>query len=423
MPDNTKEASTTALRRFVFLAQWRFSETLAFAFVSLLGVVVLAIHLSTWGADARRDAKFSARVPCTVEKPVARAKIDKRGVARFRPEVAIRYVYEGESYSTIAYDSTTLTEDQGFVYDEKEAKRALAPYYRGRQTSCWIRVDDPSQATLVKKSNVWGWIFLIVPTLLILFGGSLLAARLYDALFSAEAKAGAKRARSLVYPTVPPFKTANAAVNGGQFVELPPNEPASFAFWSAAFGAVAWNAACWSIFLYALLDARKTWERVAAGAFCLVFCGVGLIFACRLWIRWRRERAVGKVRLAVAFFPTTPGRKLKCRLYFNRALSAKRVSARLVCEEIARFAQGVDAKAVRREIYSQPIYTEYEAELRDAARDYREFVAIVPIGAMHSFRAEHNEITWKIVAMMEFADGGTFARSFEIIVLPFAPKE
>ena len=165
MHDRISEGAAQARRQPIVLAQWRFSELIALGAVCALGIVILAIHLATWGVQARREAKFNTPVRCVVERVEARARATEDGV-RYRPEVTIQYEINGESYATTTYDRLTLTDDQGFDYSERATLEALAPFEKGRVAICWARSDDPTQVVLVKRSNVWGWIFLIIPTLL-----------------------------------------------------------------------------------------------------------------------------------------------------------------------------------------------------------------------------------------------------------------
>ena len=187
--------------QFAYLAQWRFSEVIALSIVCALGVVILTVHLLTWGVQTYQESKFLRQIPCVVDSVSARPD-PENPTEYFRPEVKISYEFEGESFTTTTYDRQTLTDDEGFVYDNKEALLAIAPFCPGQKTLCWIRVDDPTQAVLIKSSPLWGWLFLIIPTLLIFSGGSLLGARLYDRLFSEEARASVKKQRTR-YPALP----------------------------------------------------------------------------------------------------------------------------------------------------------------------------------------------------------------------------
>ena len=421
MHDRISEGAAQARRQPIVLAQWRFSELIALGAVCALGIVILAIHLATWGVQARREAKFNTPVRCVVERVEARARATEDGV-RYRPEVTIQYEINGESYATTTYDRLTLTDDQGFDYSERATLEALAPFEKGRVAICWARSDDPTQVVLVKRSNVWGWIFLIIPTLLIVSGGSLLISRLYDRLFSAEAKANAKR-RETAYPSLPQGGRRAVKRANGLFYQLVPDAKSTFAFSAATFGALIWNIASWTLFLIVLYRAESLNDKLCAWLFFVVFCGVGLVFALRLLGQYRIARLVGSISLESSAFPILPGRKVKLNLTLRGRIQAKRLDVFLKCEEVARFSQGTNTIVHRREVYSKSVFTKYDVDAPAKSSETERFVAILPVGAMHSFRSEHNEIVWKFVARLEFADGGAFARDFEVTVMPFAPRD
>ncbi|MBQ9373144.1 MAG: hypothetical protein IJU03_13280 [Thermoguttaceae bacterium] len=421
MPERNNESASQTGRQTKVIAQWRFSELIALGVVCALGIVILVIHLATWGAQARREAKFDVPTRCVVERVVARARKTENGL-RFRPEITIRYEVNGESFTTTTYDRLTLTDDQGFELDERAAIDALEPFDEGRVVVGWSQPDDPTQIVLVKRSTIWGWIFLIIPTLLILSGGSLLISRLYDRLFSEEAKANAKR-RETAYPSLPIGGRKRVERTNGIYYRLVPDAKSTFSFGAAAFGAIVWNVASWSLFLYVLYRADSFNDRLCAWIFFAVFCGVGLVFALRLMDQYRIARLVGSISLEVSAFPILPGRKVKLNLPLRGRIQAKRLDVFLKCEEIARFSQGTNTIVHRREVYSKSIFTKFGVDVPAKSSEVERFTALAPVGAMHSFSSEHNEIVWKFVARLEFADGGTFSRDFEITVMPFAPRD
>lgn len=421
MTDHAKPRSSASLRRFVFLAQWRFSEMLAFSVIFSLGVLILVIHLATWGVEARREAKFLVATQCVVERAAIRPD-PSAPEKRFRPEVTIRYEIAGESYSTTTYDRTTLTDDKGFSYDLIDAQTAIRPFYPGLATVCWVRADDPTKAVLVKRSNVWGWIFLVIPTLLILSGGILLCSRLYERVFSQEARASVKKTPNR-YPTLPNVAPIESQPGVELARRLEPDERPAVAFAMTTIGTVAWNAASWAIFIYVLSVAKTRADFVASWIFFVVFCGLGLVFACRARNRRKIEKVVGSTDLEISTLPILPGRKVKFCLFLRGRMRAKRLDVLLKCEEIARYVQGTNTVEHRYEAFSETLLTKYGIDVPARQARLERFVASIPIGAASSFQAEHNEIVWKIELRMEFGDGGTYRRDFKLVVYPFLPKE
>lgn len=421
MTEQTKTKSAAALRRFVFLSQWRLSEMFAFSLIFALGALILIIHLLTWGAEARKDAKFLVETLCEVESAAIRPSRDAP-LTQFRPEVTIRYELNGESFTTTTYDRLTLTDDKGFTYDRDGALEAIRPFYPGRRTTCWVRVDDPTKATLVKRSNVWGWVFLLIPTTLMLSGGALLNARIYERVFSQEARASARR-QTTRYPTLPNTPPAGSSPGRELALRLAPDARSTFSFGTASFGAILWNVAVAAIFVWTLCVAKTRGDFVASWLFLAIFGGLGLVFACRVWTRLQIERVVGSTELEISTLPVLPGRKVKFCLFLRGRICVKRLDVFLKCEEIARYLQGTNSITHRHEAYSAPIFTQYGVDVPSRDTRLERFTATIPIGAAPSFRAEHNEVVWKVTLQMEFGDGGVYTRDFEIVVYPFLPKD
>ena len=395
MTEQSKSGSAAALRRFVFLTQWRLSELFAFSLIFTLGALILVIHLSTWGVEMRKDAKFLVETPCDVESAAIRP-FPADPLTRFRPEVTIRYELNGESFTTTTYDRLTLTDDKGFTYDRDGALEAIRPFYPGRKTTCWVRVDDPTKATLVKKSNVWGWVFLLIPTTLMLSGGALLSSRIYERVFSQEARASVRR-QTTRYPTLPNAPPAGSSPGSELALRLAPDARSTFSFGMASFGAILWNVASAAIFVWTLLTAKTQGDVWASWLFLAIFGGLGFVFACRVWTRLQIERVVGATELEISTLPVLPGRKVN--------------------------VQGTNSIIHRHEAYSSTIFTKYGVDVPAHESRLERFTASIPIGAAPSFCAEHNEVVWKASLQMEFGDGGTFSRDFGIVVYPFLPKE
>ncbi len=421
MTEQSKSGSAAALRRFVFLTQWRLSELFAFSLIFTLGALILVIHLSTWGVEMRKDAKFLVETPCDVESAAIRP-FPADPLTRFRPEVTIRYELNGESFTTTTYDRLTLTDDKGFTYDRDGALEAIRPFYPGRKTTCWVRVDDPTKATLVKKSNVWGWVFLLIPTTLMLSGGALLSSRIYERVFSQEARASVRR-QTTRYPTLPNAPPAGSSPGSELALRLAPDARSTFSFGMASFGAILWNVASAAIFVWTLLTAKTQGDVWASWLFLAIFGGLGFVFACRVWTRLQIERVVGATELEISTLPVLPGRKVKFCLFLHGRICVKRLDVFLKCEEIARYVQGTNSIIHRHEAYSSTIFTKYGVDVPARESRLERFTATIPIGAAPSFCAEHNEVVWKASLQMEFEDGGTFARDFGIVVYPFLPKE
>ncbi|MDO5310136.1 MAG: DUF3592 domain-containing protein [Planctomycetia bacterium] len=419
MPETNADNRRQGRRRFAVLTRWRQSESLTFGGVAAIGLVILVIHLSTWGVQTRRDAKLLTPTTCQVEKRQARARRDENGALYYRPEITILYSVNGQSYATTTYDRQTLSDDGGYVYDYPTVLKLLQPYPTGSTTRCWVRADDPTQAVLVRNASWQGWLFLTIPAMLIGFGGYLCLESIARRVFSKEARANARRTAT-VYPTVPTTTDTRGVVYEKR---LASDAKSRVAFGAATVGAVLWNLASWGGFIFVASRSHTTMDAWLAAGFCVIFCGAGLLFACRQYGQYRIERAVGSMALEASHSTVTPGRKIKLCLILKGRIKVKRLDVYLRCEEVARFLQGTNSIVHRHEAYSRKVHTIYDVDVDAKAQQQEKFIAMAPVGAAPSFRAEHNEIMWNFTVVMEFNDGSTYSRDFEFVMLPFVPRD
>lgn len=403
------------------IERWRFSEFMLLGGVFALGLLILAIHLATWGVETRREARLLRSVECQIEGRSVASRADERGVIHFRPEVKIRYEVNGETFVTSTFDQTTLTDDGGFSYDREEALAALEPFVVGTKTRCWVRVDDPKRAFLSKRPAIWGWIFLVIPVSLILFGGGWIVARIRDRVFSKEARADVRRRTQ--YPTIPDVPPLERCRGVRLARRLTPDGAKAFCFGAATLGTVVWNLASWAVFLYVATASEKRSELLLALGFGAVFCGIGALFACRLWGAFNVERVVGATALEISALPIIPGKNFDLCLFLKGRVEAKRLDVFICCEEVARYLQGTNSICNRREVFLRTLFTKFDVEVPARAEATCVFSTTLPLGVAPSFKAEHNELAWRIVVQMVLADGGTFRRDFGVVVYPVADPE
>jgi len=421
MDKTTRNKATFEPSRLAFLKDWRFSEYLLLGGVFVLGLVILAVHLATWGAEVQRDAKEWKPVECVVLNRALRACRDPDGDVYYLPEVSFQYeingvVYKNFSYGRFDFDFSNLIDDR------EKATKILESYAIGSTTRCWVRIDDPACSSLAKKSTIWGWIFLIIPTSLILFGGVWLAARLRNDAYSKEALANARKQKTQ-FPTIPSVSPLEESRGDVYARRLTPDVKSTFAFGASILGACLWNLVSWFGFCVILITAKTNADYWLATGFFFIFCGIGALFACRLWGQYRVERVVGSTTLEISQLPILPGRTVKICLFLYGRIVAKRLDVFIQCEEIARYIQGTNSICHRRVVFSRSIFTEYDVNVPSETEERKKFTTTLPFGVAPSFVAEHNEINWKLVVKTEFADGGTFTRDFEIVVYPHVDLE
>ncbi len=408
-------------RRLAFLSDWRFSEYLLLGGIFSLGLIILAVHLATWGVEIRRDAKDWKSTECVVLDRELRSYHTPEGEIYYLPEIKFQYEVDGKTYKNFSFGRFDF-DFSNLIYDRDEAAKILESYSVGSKTRCWVLVDDPSRASLVKKSTIWGWVFLIIPTSLILFGGIWLAARLRNDAYSKEALANA-RSQKTQYPTipsVPPLEDSRGVVYARR---LTSDVKSTFAFGASILGTCVWNLVSWFGVCVVLATAKTSADYWLGAGFSAIFCGIGALFACRLWGQYRVERVVGSASLEISQLPILPGRTVKVCLFLKGRVVAKRLDVFIQCEEIARYIQGTNSICHRRVVFSRSIFTKYDVNVPNGIEQREKFTTSLPFGVAPSFVAEHNEIVWKLVVKTEFADGGTFTRDFDVVVYPHVDLE
>jgi hypothetical protein len=65
------------------------------------------------------------------------------------------------------------------------------------------------------------------------------------------------------------------------------------------------------------------------------------------------------------------------------------------------------------------VYCREQFEVRHGVPFEARCPLAIPVGVMHSFKSDHNEIAWKIIVKGEVAGWPSFARSFPVIVYPW----
>ncbi|MBQ8363630.1 MAG: hypothetical protein IJX36_06870, partial [Thermoguttaceae bacterium] len=113
--------NSTSKRPEDSLTAWRLSESILLGGVFSLGLLILTIHLATWGVEARREKKLLTQIDCVVESRVLRPRADERGVVWYRPEVKINYRFNDETFVTQTFERATLSEDGCFRFDRDGA--------------------------------------------------------------------------------------------------------------------------------------------------------------------------------------------------------------------------------------------------------------------------------------------------------------
>jgi hypothetical protein len=90
----------------------------------------------------------------------------------------------------------------------------------------------------------------------------------------------------------------------------------------------------------------------------------------------------------------------------------------LVCEESATYKQGTDTRTEKRCVYRADVCRAADFAIdKDRAWEARGELA-VPGTAMHSFKADHNEVRWELVVEAELAGLPKYKQEYSLVVRP-----
>ena len=400
---------------------WKLSEILLFGGIFLIGLLVLSIHLLTWGRGQiemrrRYDSTF-----CVVDRLVRRSLDEGSGQLRYRPEIEVHYLAAGQPYRRLIYDETTWTRDQGFVYSQSEADEILCHYRVGKRYRCYYLSDDPESAVLEPIGEFWGWWFLLIPVTLLVFGliGLIYRVRLHR---TSPEERSIPVHRTELYPTLP----VTHRINDSPGTQLAYRLPVFFLpVTQTVVGLMVmllWVGVSLFGMIYTLVTADGTADILLGLLFGLIFCGAAFAFLPWFIHRYHTAFDIGSTTLEISNHPICPGRKYRVVMMQSGPAIDVPSSVGVVCTEVARYRQGTDTLTNRREVFRLPLLSKTwnvpKGEVESA-----DFFLELPIGVMHSFLAENNQIHWWLVVDFTMADGTVIRRESPLVVIPFSPPD
>ena len=93
----------------------------------------------------------------------------------------------------------------------------------------------------------------------------------------------------------------------------------------------------------------------------------------------------------------------------------------LVCEEQATYRQGTDTRTEQRRVYAARVFERRKFDIPPGMPFEQQCRIEIPLGAMHSFQADHNAVQWRFVVRGEVTGWPKYERVFPIIVFPKPP--
>lgn len=374
----------------------------------------------------------------------------------YRPEVKIKYTVPARSalgegsprtYSLYTFDihhfdardpqaGARLLSSRDEFASRDEAQAAVDRFADGAACPCWYDPADPGIAVVVRGYQWWVWPALLVPASFVAIGAGGLV---YTALYwgkSAERRAAAARkvgapaqrvgvdlfdlppATDPKFPYIPDCGEITSSPGTRLAYRLPLVQSPGWTLFGLLVASIIWNAA---VSVFVIMAARS----VLLGApdwlmmlFILPFLGVGAALVAVFARQLRRTTGIGPTLLEVSDHPLLPGQNYRVFLSQTGNLTLKKVEILLLCEEEAVFRQGTNARTETREVVRQAVYSTADAVIRPSEALQAECELPIPAAAMHSFRANHNQVQWKLVVRGEVAGWPPLQRTFPVVVHP-----
>lgn len=401
-------------------------ETVFFAVFLLLGCGGLAVMIATLIVPQWRVSHDFVEAECTVIDARLGQKETDEG-ALWRPEIQIEYTAGENTYRSWTYD---LRGEYTAGKAPSEAVLARFPADPTARHACWYDPTDPNVAVLMRNSGWWAWLALIVPVSFILIGGGGLIFEVFGWGKSTERRADIARRASQIdlmekngrskaeFPHVPDATNITNSPGTNLAFRLPAMASSTWALAFMLSACLVWNGTV-GVFLAGAvkghLAGNPDWLLTA---FIVPFVVIGLWLAYFLVRRLLVTSAIGPTLVEISAQPLRPGESYRLFLSQTGRLKMKSIEALLVCEEEATFCHGTNTRTETMRIYEQQFYHRDAFEVRQGLPFEVQCEFEVPQGAMHSFKAGHNEVNWRVVVKGDVKGWRAYERSFPLVVQP-----
>ena len=344
----------------------------------------------------------------------------------YRPELKIEYQVDGVAY----HSSWTYDIQHAYSSGREEKEAILARFSPGQQYTCWYDPADPFVVVLVRGYNWWIWLVFIIPVSFVIIGtGGVVYSVLHWGKSAERRAAMARRAqqRDLLganggsprkFPNVPDDSDITNSPGTRLKFRLPIRTSPGWVLFGLLTGCLLWNGIVSKFVIDAVgahLQGEPNW-LLTLSVVPFVLAGVGLIvfFVRQLLL----TTGIGPTRVEISDHPLHPGQQ--CRLFVSQSgrLRMNLLTVLLVCEEVATYRQGTDTRTETREVYRRDLFRREDFDVRHGLPFEAECELAVPAAAMHSFKAGHNEVNWKLVIEGDPASWPDYKRAFPVVVHP-----
>ncbi len=406
----------------------RAGEAIFWAVLLLLGcggtiVLLLQFVVPEW----RVNHEFVATTCKVLETRVG----ERRGEdgPLFRPEIKIEYEVGGTTYRDWHYDIHHQKIDGGYSGGRENVQAildrfALSGTAKESRYPCWYDPMNPSVAVLVRGYRRWVWWAFTVPASFVVIGAGGLIYTLLQWGKSAEQRAvmaqraqerdffGAGGGEPSPYLFVPAGTDITSSPGTRLSFRLPMTKSPGWALFGTLVFCVVWNV---SVFAAILIGLRMAgWFLAMVVPLGLIGLGAIVLFLRQLVVATR----IGPTLLEISDHPLQPGGRYRLFLSQSGRLTIRDLRVSLVCAETATYRQGTNSRTETQEVQRHELFRRQQFDIERGLPFEAELEFSVPEGAMHSFKADHNEINWALRVESDMAGRPNHHRSFPVIVRP-----
>lgn len=413
------------------------SEAVFSGVLLLLGICGLIWMIGEYIIPEWRVNHEFAETTCQVlAKQVGEKYFPDEGVL-YRPEVRIRYEVGGDVYKDAHYDISYCDKREGYTAGRENAQAILdaLDFEPGVEKSyaCWYDPLNPRIAVLVRGYRWVRWLVFTIPLSFIIIGAGGLLHSLLHWGTSAERRAmiaqlAGMHGRSLfganggeAYPAVPQGADMTNSPGTKLKFRLPMSTSPGWTLFGTLAFCIVWNgivAAFIAMAIHGYVKADRDWHWTLLST--VPFAAIGIWAIVVLVRQLLVTTGIGPTLVEISDHPLMPGGRYRVFVSQSGWLTVKSLRVSLVCEEIATYRQGTDARTESKEVHRQQLFLHSDFEIRGGMPFECEIDLNMPDNAMHSFTADHNEIAWKLVIEGDVAGWPAFKRAFPIIVRPAA---
>jgi hypothetical protein len=402
-----------------------FGEALFFAIFLAVGCTAFGFMfiLLVW-PEWRANRQFAQTKCVVIDKHRGEKAATENEPAMYLPEIRIRYTVEGVTRESETYDVTKM-----YSADKQAVQATVDQFEVGKEYPCWYDPINPDTVVLVLGYSGWLYLLLLIPLSFMTIGGGGLVYTLMHWNASAERRAlMAQRAAQMdlfevegtgrSYPTVPADANLTNSPGTTLAYRLPIATTAGWTLFAALVACLLWNGIVSIFVVMAARGFARGEPDWILTVFVSPFVVIGLGLIGYLLRQVLITTGVGPTRIEISAHPLAPGQRYDVFLSQAGRLTMKSLEVWLACDEKATYRQGTDTRTESRRVFQERYFFREGIEIHQGLPFESRCQIQVPSGAMHSFHANYNEVSWKLIVKGNVEGRREYQRVFQIVVNP-----